>query len=284
MDASLSFSSLGFGCASLWASRLVPETQALALIQQAIEGGINYFDTGASYGCGLGETRLGKAISEHPREQLIISTKAGTLCKGWGKKRKDFSAAAVYDSLQRSLQRLQQDYVDILYLHGPEANDITDTLLHKLEDIKSEGLARTIGINSFNPDFVKLAVEQYPIFSVYMIEYNVYNAHNLPLAEWLKEQGKYVVAGAALGRAIYTNNHYHIYRPKNLWYWLRSLKSDHSYNKAAVDLHQTNQTSLSPIQKALQYVTTTNCIDSAVFNTTSTQHLHENLAALIHSD
>ena len=280
MNTPLSFSPLGFGCASLWASRLLSEKKAQALIHQAIDGGINYFDTGASYGCGLGETRLGKALQQQQRESLIVSTKAGTLCQRWGKKRKDFSATAVYDSLQRSLQRLQKDYVDIFYLHGPEANDINDSLLQQLEEIQNQGLARAIGINSFNPEFVRLAAQQYPIFSVYMIEYNVYNAHNLPLAEWLKQQGKYVVAGAALGRAMYTNNHYHIYRPKNLWYWLRSLKSDHKHNASKFKPEKSSP--LSAVQKALQFTLTPECIDCAVFSTTSMQHLHENLAIQKH--
>ena len=280
MQPSLSFSPLGFGCASLWASRLLSERQALALIDHAIEGGITYFDTGASYGCGLGEKRLGKALKNQKREPLVISTKAGTFCAPFGKKRKDFSAAAVYDSLQHSLERLQQDHVDILYLHGPEANDINDGLLQQLQDIQSQGLAHNIGINSFNPEFVRLAAQEHPIFNVFMIEYNVYCGHNLALAEELKAKGKYVIAGAALGRSLYTKNRYHIYKPKNLWYWLRSLKSDHSYTTNALDTTQKSTKQDSPVQQALQYAIEPDCIDSAVFSTTSLQHLSENMHAM----
>ena len=53
-------SELGFGCASFWGRSMFPEANAIALVHQALELGISFFDTGASYGGGVAETRLGR--------------------------------------------------------------------------------------------------------------------------------------------------------------------------------------------------------------------------------
>ncbi|HHH38730.1 MAG TPA: aldo/keto reductase, partial [Sedimenticola sp.] len=218
----LHVSELGFGCASFWANRRFPEGAAIDLVQAAVEGGINHFDTGASYGCGRGEVRLGKAIREIPRERLILSSKAGTLCHGRHGTRKAFSPQALRDSLHASLERLQTDHLDILYLHGPGSSHLGEELTDTLQQLRHEGLAHHIGINSFDSELV-LAASRHPLFEVFMIEYNILRQGNLALTAQLHRSGKGVVAGSALGRALYSRRRLDFSRPGNLWYLLRAL-------------------------------------------------------------
>lgn len=279
INQTIKLSKLGYGCASLWASHLLNEKKAITLVRSAFSMGIHYFDTGPSYGCGLAETRLGKALKPIPRKEIILSSKAGTHCQNFRKKTKNFHADAVYQSVQDSLNRLQTDYLDILYLHGPEANDISNELMHTLNQLKKKNIIRKIGINSFNSHFIYHSL-RYPEIDTYMIEYNVYCQKNIAVAKDLKQAKKLVVAGAALGRSLYTNNRYHIYRPKNLWYWLRSMKSDHQYTKVASQFEHYISEGYTPAQAALKYAITPKYIDCGVFNTTSISHLKENLSLL----
>jgi aryl-alcohol dehydrogenase-like predicted oxidoreductase len=272
-------SELGLGCASYWANRKFPEKTAISLVRAAVESGINYFDTGASYGCGRGETRLGRAIRGYPRKRLILSTKVGTRCTPGGGTCKDFTPTHMRDSLQSSLQRMQTDYVDILYLHGPATDNLTDELLAALERLKREGLARHIGINSFDPGVVTGACG-HPLLEVFMIEYNILRRENQSLTKNLHRAGKAVVAGSALGRALYSRRRLNFTRPGNLWYLLRALVT--SRQDLVSSRHYRfleGQAGFSATQIALAWTLRNPAISSAVFGTTRLEHLHENLQA-----
>ncbi len=267
------FSPLGFGCASLWASPWLSHARADALLSAALDAGINYFDTGASYGCGRAERRLGQTLQRVDRSRLILSSKAGTHCAGV-QKRKDFSARAVRRSLDESLRRLGTEHLDILYLHGPEMCDLSDELLHTLAQCKRDGLVRQVGINSFNETFIRASI-RHDVFAVYMIECNILNAGNLALAEWLKQHGKCVIAGSALGRAMYDRSRWQLQRPANLWYWLRALKSGRRdlLRKRRDHFHGTQH----PVRQAIEFVCSQAALDCAVFSSTRAEHIASNM-------
>jgi len=103
----------GLGCGGF--SRLGLSTgksraDAVALIRQALDLGINLLDTAAMYGT---ESVIGKAIKSVPRESVVIATKA------WIPRSEGLSAAdRAVASLENSLKQLGTDYVDIFQLHG----------------------------------------------------------------------------------------------------------------------------------------------------------------------
>ena len=74
---------LGFGCASVWGKKLITDAQAQELFELAYRQGIRYFDTGYSYD--YAEQRIGKILKTSKivrREDIVISTKFGTVIKG----------------------------------------------------------------------------------------------------------------------------------------------------------------------------------------------------------
>jgi len=142
------FSRLGFGVTGPHASPAVSRRESGRLIAEAIELGINLFDTGPAYGRGEGERRLGTALRGRPREGLYIATKAGIDID----RHRDFSAGAVEMSLRGSLERLQTQYVDLLLLHGPSATDMSDRLIRRLEALRERGMIRQIGICGRGPE------------------------------------------------------------------------------------------------------------------------------------
>jgi aryl-alcohol dehydrogenase-like predicted oxidoreductase len=109
----LNVSVAGLGCGGF--SRLGlgtgrSEAEAIALVRQAMDLGVNLFDTAAAYGT---EEVLGKAIKSVPRDRVVVATKV------WIPPQGDRSAAArAIAGLDNSLRRLDTDYVDIFQLHG----------------------------------------------------------------------------------------------------------------------------------------------------------------------
>src|SRR5437764_10596467 len=97
------FSRLGLGTGR-------SEAEAVALVRQALDLGVNLLDTAAVYGT---EDIVGRAIKNIPRDSVVIATKA------WIPRREGRSAAErAVTSLENSLRQLDTDHVDIFQLHG----------------------------------------------------------------------------------------------------------------------------------------------------------------------
>jgi aryl-alcohol dehydrogenase-like predicted oxidoreductase len=133
------FSRLGLGTGG-------SEEGAIAIVRQAIELGVNLFDTAASYGT---ESVLGKAIKSVPRDSVVICTKAPF---SWSSGRAD--PAGVVAALDKSLRQLDTEYIDVYQLHGvPPSN-----YAHALEQLapvllreREKGKFRFLGISETAP-------------------------------------------------------------------------------------------------------------------------------------
>ncbi len=141
-EAPSSLSRMAFGVSGPHATRLVPHQTTSTLIKNAFERGITTFDTAPSYGAGEAERRLGQALCKINRNKVFLCTKAGVN----EEKTRNFSPDAIIRSLDRSLQRLQCNYVDALFLHGPAASELTDNLIQLLSAEKKNGRVRFLGI------------------------------------------------------------------------------------------------------------------------------------------
>lgn len=139
-----SISALGLGGAGLHAScgELNTDATAIATVHAALEAGINYFDTSPGYG--ESERRLGLALKGHPRAELVIATKAGT-----GAPVRNYSRDFALRSVERSLQRLGTDYLDLVQIHDPDSYEDAFSesgILGALRSLKEQGVIRGIGI------------------------------------------------------------------------------------------------------------------------------------------
>ena len=138
-------SSLGFGVSGAHGTRLVSRARTQALVAEAFDRGIRYFDTAPSYGAGECEHRLGRALRAFDGETLAISTKVGLSSHGlWGRRR-DLSPEGVEDSLRASLGRLGREGVDLLILHGAAPHELHSDLLARLQALKRAGAYRWLG-------------------------------------------------------------------------------------------------------------------------------------------
>jgi aryl-alcohol dehydrogenase-like predicted oxidoreductase len=156
----LQLSEVGFGVwtvATTWWGK-IPEDQRAALLENAVDLGINFFDTADIYGDGYGEEVLAKVLG-HRRHELVIATKFGydfydTLTPriGHQERAQKFDPDFVRFACEQSLRRLGTDYIDIYQLHNPRLSAIEqDELFETLEQLKHEGKIRYYGA-ALGPD------------------------------------------------------------------------------------------------------------------------------------
>jgi aryl-alcohol dehydrogenase-like predicted oxidoreductase len=140
----------GLGCGGnsrLGLGRGKTEAEAIALVRQALDLGVNFLDTAAAYGT---ETIIGKAINTIPRDRVVIATKALIHRNGT-----PLPPARVVESLERSLRQLDTDYVDVFQLHVvPPA--MYDHALYTIAPVllreKEKGKFRALGITETSPN------------------------------------------------------------------------------------------------------------------------------------
>lgn len=144
----LRVSPVGFGTAPLGDMfGAADEAQAVRAVHAALDAGIDLFDTSPYYGGGLAEERLGRALSG-VRHEVVLATKAGR----YGDDEFDLSPARIRSSVERSLQALRTDHVDILQLHDIEFVDLGPVLTDsyaELVRLRDEGKCRFIGMTGY---------------------------------------------------------------------------------------------------------------------------------------
>lgn len=137
---------LSFGASSLGSVfRNTDETESIQTVHAAIDAGINYIDVSPYYGLTKAETVLGKALKEIPRDKYLLSTKAGR----YGSDTFDFSHDRIIASVEESLNRLNVEEIDVLYLHDIEfvpAEMILEQAIPALQRLKESGKIRFSGI------------------------------------------------------------------------------------------------------------------------------------------
>ncbi len=149
---------LGLGTAPLGGLyEAVDEQIARAVVDRAWELGVRTFDTAPHYGSGLAERRLGSALRDRPRDELVVSTKVGRRFRPGASEWHgapaleayfDFSYDAALRSLDESLERLGLDRVDVALVHDPD--DHFDEALagayRALARLRDEGVVRAVGV------------------------------------------------------------------------------------------------------------------------------------------
>jgi aryl-alcohol dehydrogenase-like predicted oxidoreductase len=156
----LTVSEVGFGvwtvATSWWG--VTDEQDGLRLLRKAFDLGVTLFDTADTYGSGKGEEMLASALGD-VRGEVVIATKFGYDFyqhsgprEGHKELPQDFSPAFVRTALERSLQRLGTDHVDLYQLHNPRLWAIeSDELFATLDDLVAEGKVRHYGV-ALGPD------------------------------------------------------------------------------------------------------------------------------------
>lgn len=140
---------MGFGDAERWVHKWVlDEENSRPIIKHALELGINFFDTANVYSLGRSEEILGRALKDFAqRDEVVIATKLHGKMRE-GPNGGGLSRKAILSEIERSLQRLGTDYVDLYIIHRWDYTTPIEETMEALHDVVRAGKARYIGASA----------------------------------------------------------------------------------------------------------------------------------------
>ena len=154
----LKLPAITLGCWHNFGGDSPTETQK-EMIYSAFDAGITHFDLANNYGppYGSAETNVGKILRELPRDEILITSKAGyDMWPGpygeWG------SRKYILASLDQSLKRMNVDYFDLFYSHRYDPDTPLDETLGALDTAVKQGKSLYVGISSYSSEYTEEAV------------------------------------------------------------------------------------------------------------------------------
>jgi len=267
----------------------VSESAVQEVISTSMQMGLNYFDTAPHYGMGSAEVRLGRNIDHLPRNSFIVSTKVGRLIvpsektddPGWENSTAaverifDFSAAGIERSLLESLERLNMESVEMVFIHDPDgaADQAINEAYPVLERLRAEGVVRAIGIGITSSEIPTRFIEETDIDVVLIaLRYTLLDqSAAIELLPTALRKGVSVIAGGVFNSGILTNPkvgatfNYETASPEVL---ARAQKIEKFFNERGVSL----------AQAALQYPMQHPAISAILVGCRSAEEVKANVA------
>ena len=169
-NSQLESSAIGLGCNRLLDSN---DTESLATVNEALERGINHFDSADMYGMGRGESFLGTVLKGR-REQAFIVSKFGMVPNPEGGMKFVGDPAYVRTACDRSLERLTTDHIDLYYQHRVDPDVPVEETFGAMSRLVEEGKVKSLGISNATADQIRRAHGTFPLSAV-QIEYSIFN-------------------------------------------------------------------------------------------------------------
>ena len=268
------------------------EAESIAIINRALDGGINFIDTANVYNAGESERIVGKALQQNGRrDEIVLATKVfGKM--GEGPNEQGVTRYRIIKACEDSLRRLQTDRIDLYQLHRPSLTVPQDETLRAFDDLVRAGKVRYIGCSTFPAWKVMeaLGVSQEEHLVRYISEQPPYNlldrrienelvplaqAHGLALLPWSPQAGgilagRYATKGdiPAGSRAERTNETF------------RNRITQRGIEVAVAVAEMAAERKLTPSQLALLWVMDQPGITSPILGPRTMQHLEDALPLL----
>lgn len=197
---------VGLGCMGLshGYGPAATEAQAEVVLLDALEHGVDFFDTAALYGNGENESLVGRVLSPH-RQRFVLATKCGLNHPASGIKRRiDGRPASIRASCEASLARLQTDVIDLFYLHRWDRQVPIEESVGAMADLVQAGKVRALGLSEVSASTLRKAHAVHPIAAV-QSEYSLWTRNpEIAVLDTCAELGVAFVAFSPLGRAYLT--------------------------------------------------------------------------------
>ena len=294
-NTGLKVSRLCLGCmtygSSKWRTWVLDDEQAMPFFKQAIEAGINFFDTADVYSQGESERVTGKALKEYAkRHEVVLATKVNGPMGGDPNNR-GLSRKHILDGIDRSLQRLGVDYVDLYQIHRFDYETPIEETLEALNDVVRAGKARYIGASSMYAwQFMKMLsaskANGWTPFVSMQPQYNlVYREEEREMLPLCRDQGVGVIPWSPLargflagGRAAPKEGNTERARTDEFAERLYYKPADHAVVDAVTEVAR--QRGVSNMQIALAWVLRNPAITSPIIGTSKAHHLEDALGGL----
>jgi D-threo-aldose 1-dehydrogenase len=280
---------LGLGCLPLgYLYKAVSEEDALKLIRDTHELGINFFDTAILYGATQSERRLGQVLPSLDRNSFSVATKAGYDVSAYTPDTvlppnvppRFFDYDFTMKSVEASLKRLGLDYLDIVHIHDPDDmfKEAMDGAYKALDKLRSEGTIRAVGAgmnqSAMLTDFANNGdFECFLLAGRYTLLDQSALVDLLPVAE---KKGIAIIAGGVFNSGLLTNPYsdkpMFNYRPAEKPWIEKAQKIDGVCKEFGIPL----------MAAALQFPYGHPAIASIVIGAGSVSHLKQNIELLGH--
>ncbi|MEV8592455.1 aldo/keto reductase [Streptomyces sp. NPDC052012] len=283
-------STLALGAMNFGRIGRTTQEEATAIVDAALEAGINLIDTADMYGEGESEEMVGKAVAGR-RDDLVLATKA-TMPMGEERNHRGSSRRWLVTALDDSLRRLGVDHVDLYQIHRWDPDTSDEETLSALTDLQRAGKIRYFGSSTF-PAYrivqAQWAAREHHL-SRYVTEQPSYSilqrgieAHVLPVAEeyglgvlaWSPLASGWLSGAVRKGREISTNRS--TFMPER---FDTTIPANRARLEAVEQLATVaDESGLTMVQLALGFVTAHPGVTSALIGPRTLDHLHAQLAA-----
>jgi len=169
LGGKLSVHRLGYGAMRLTGEGIwgppKDRKRALAVLQRAVELGVNFIDTADSYGPHVSEELIAEALFPYPKD-LVIATKGGWNRPGPNQWTHDATPSHLREAVEGSLKRLRLDRIDVYQLHIPDPVVSFEASVEALAQMRSEGKIRLVALSNVTQEHIERARKIVPIVSV----------------------------------------------------------------------------------------------------------------------
>ena len=287
----LKLPAITLGCWHNFGGDSPTETQK-EMIYSAFDAGITHFDLANNYGppYGSAEKNVGKILRELPRDEILITSKAGyDMWPGpygeWG------SRKYILASLDQSLKRMNVDYFDLFYSHRFDPDTPLDETLGALDTAVKQGKALYVGISSYSSEYTEEAVNvckenRFAPLAIHQPNYSMLNRWiENGLMDTCSEHGLGMIAFCPLFQGLLTDKYL-----KGIPDGSRATISNSPLRKSEVneqnikviqELNEhANQRGQTLAQMALSWVLRDNRITSALIGASSSSQILENVKSV----
>ncbi|MGW5346679.1 aldo/keto reductase [Streptomyces sp. NPDC004050] len=195
----------GLGCMGMSAFYgATDEPESLATIHRALELGVTLLDTAEGYGPFRNEQLIAKALSDHPRDRVVIATKTGLEFDDEGNRfGHNGSREYIHRAADRSLRHLGTDHIDLYYLHRVDPNVPIEESIGAMAELVTAGKVRYLGVSEASAATIRRAHAVHPLSAV-QTEYSLFERglETNGVRDVLDELGIGLVAYSPLGRGF----------------------------------------------------------------------------------